>query len=138
MKTTVCTVLGLVGGAIASAFGGWSSGLLTLIIFMGLDYVSGLLVAGVFHKSPKSDGGALESGAGWKGLVRKCMTLLMVLIGARLDLLLGLNYIRDAVIIAFIINELLSLIENAGLMGVPIPAAVENAVELLKDKSGED
>lgn len=137
MKSTICGVFGIVGGVIASAFGGWSAGLLTLVIFMAIDYISGLIVAGVFHNSPKSEGGALESIAGWKGLVRKGMTLLIVLIGARLDILLGLMYIRDAIIIAFIINELLSIIENAGLMGVPIPKALENAIELLRQQSEE-
>ena len=134
MKTTICTIFGLIGGFVASAFGGWSAGILTLLIFMAIDYASGLIVAGVFHKSPKSEGGALESLAGWKGLVRKGMTLLIILIGARLDILLGLMYIRDAIIIAFIVNELLSIIENAGLMGIPIPKVLERAIELLKDK----
>lgn len=135
MKNAICGVLGMIGGAIAYAFGGWSAGLATLIIFMAIDYISGLVVAGVFHRSPKSEGGALESRAGWKGLVRKGMTLLMVLIGCRLDVLLGVCYIRDALIIAFCVNELLSVIENAGLMGVPIPKPLEDAIELLKEKS---
>lgn len=135
MKNAICGVLGMIGGAIASAFGGWSAGLTTLLIVMAIDYISGLVVAGVFHRSPKSEGGALESRAGWKGLVRKGMTLLIVLIGCRLDIMLGLMYIRDALIIAFIINELLSITENAGLMGLPIPDALKDAIELLKDKN---
>lgn len=137
MKNAICGILGMIGGAIASAFGGWSAGLTTLLIVMAIDYISGLVVAGVFHRSPKSAGGALESRAGWKGLVRKGMTLLIVLIGCRLDIMLGIMYIRDALIIAFIINELLSIIENAGLMGVPIPKALENAIELLRQKTEE-
>lgn len=135
MKNAICGILGMIGGAIASAFGGWSAGLTTLIFFMAIDYFSGLIVAGVFHRSPKSEGGALESRAGWKGLVRKGMTLLIVLIGCRLDIMLGIMYIRDALIIAFIINELLSIIENAGLMGVHIPDALKNAIELLRQKN---
>lgn len=135
MKNAICGVLGMIGGAIASAFGGWSAGLTTLLIVMAIDYLSGLVVAGVFHRSPKSEGGALESRAGWKGLVRKGMTLLIVLIGCRLDIMLGIMYIRDALIIAFIINELLSITENAGLMGLPIPDALKDAIELLKDKN---
>lgn len=134
MKNAVCGILGMIGGAIASAFGGWSAGLTTLLIVMAIDYLSGLIVAGVFHKSPKSESGALESRAGWKGLVRKGMTLLIVLIGCRLDILLGIMYIRDAMIIAFIINELLSITENAGLMGVPIPDTLKDAIELLRQK----
>ena len=78
--------------------------------------------------------GALESRAGWKGLIRKCMTLLAVLIGARLDILLGTAYIKDALVIAFCVNELLSIIENWGLMGLPMPKIMTEAVELLKAK----
>lgn len=135
MKEIILTVTGCFGAAIAAVFGGWSAGLTTLIIFMAVDYATGLIVAGVFHRSPKSEGGALESRAGWKGLVRKGVTLLIVLIACRLDIMLGVTYIRDAVVIAFIVNEAISILENAGLMGVPIPAAISKAIELLKEKS---
>ena len=120
MKQTICTVIGVTGSIIARLFGGWDDALVTLLIFMLIDYVSGLVVAGVFKKSPKTDTGALESKAGWKGICRKGMTLLFVLIAYRLDLTIGTNYIRNAVIIAFIANETISLVENAGLMGVPL------------------
>lgn len=116
-------------------FGGWDAGLATLLIFMCLDYVSGLIVAGVFKNSPKTDTGSLESKAGWKGLCRKCMTLVFVLIAYRLDLVIGTNYIRDAVIIGFIANETISLVENAGLMGVPLPAVITKAIDILQKKT---
>lgn len=135
MKNVICAIFGIIGGFIANAFGGWSAALTTLLIFMGVDYLSGLILAGVFHASPKSEDGTLESYAGWKGLARKGMTLLIVLIGARLDLLIGVNYIRDAMVIAFCVNELLSIIENMGLMGVPMPEILTNAIEMLKSKS---
>lgn len=135
MKQKVCVGMGAVGSAVATLFGGWDAGLATLLIFMGLDYVSGLVVAGVFHKSTKTNTGALESRAGWKGLCRKVMTLIFVLVAYRLDLVIGTNYIRDAVIIAFITNETISLIENAGLMGVPLPAVIIKAVDILQKKT---
>lgn len=138
MKRVICTVVGMVGGFIASLFGGWSTGLVTLLIFMSIDYLSGLIVAGVFHNSPKTGTGTLESRAGWKGLCRKCMTLLFVLIAYRLDLEIGTNYIRDAVIIGFMANELISIVENAGLMGLPLPAVVTKAVDVLTKKSDAD
>ena len=94
----------------------------------------GLVVAGVFHKSGKSETGALESRAGWKGICRKGVTLLIVLIACRLDLVMGSNYIRDAVVIAFILNETISIIENAGLMGIPIPAVITKAVDVLRSR----
>lgn len=137
MKNTICTILGVIGSAIASFFGGWDAGLVTLLIFMAIDYISGLVVAGVFKVSPKTATGALESRAGWKGICRKGMTLLVVLVAHRLDLVIGTNYIRDAVVIAFIANETISLVENAGLMGLPVPQVIKNAIEVLKQK-GDD
>ena len=135
MKEGICTGIGVVGGFIASLFGGWDAALITLVIFMGIDYITGLIVAGVFHNSGKSENGTLESLAGWKGLCRKGVTLLVVLVACRLDLVMGSNFIRDAVVIAFIANETISIIENAGLMGVPIPAMIVKAVEVLKKKA---
>lgn len=102
---------------------------------MGIDFAMGLILAGVFRKSGKSESGALESRAGWKGLCRKGVTLLFVLIGARLDVIIGTNYIRDAICIGFIANELISIVENAGLMGVPLPAIVQKAIDILTDKA---
>lgn len=130
-----CAAIGVFGGFIASLFGGWDDALMTLIIFMAIDYVTGLLVAGVFHNSNKTEEGSLESRAGFKGLCRKGMALLIVLIGARLDMTIGSNIIRDACVVGIITNELISIIENAGLMGVPVPAILVNSIEILKKKS---
>lgn len=137
MKQGICSLLGLFGSAIATALGGWDKGLATLLIFMGLDYVSGLIVAAVFHQSTKTDTGTLESKTCFKGLCKKGMTLIFVLVAYRLDLVLGLNYIRNAVIIAFIANELISLVENAGLMGVPLPNVIVKAIDILQKKAEE-
>ena len=137
MKSAICTTVGVVGSLVASLFGGWTASLTTLLLFMGIDYLTGLIVAGVFHRSPKSETGALESHAGLKGLIRKFTMLLFVLVGHRLDVAVGTTYIRDAVCIAFIANELLSIVENAGLMGVPIPTVVTNAVDILKRKEDD-
>ena len=134
MKDMICAGLGAVGGWISWLLGGWDSAVVTLLIFMAIDYISGLAVAGVFHASRKTDSGALESRAGWKGLCKKAMTLLFVLIAHRLDMVIGTTYIRDAVVIAFVANELISIVENAGLMGVPLPAAIEKSIDLLQKK----
>lgn len=128
-------VLGAIGAFFTSLFGGWSAGMTTLLLFMATDYISGLIVAGVFKKSQKSESGALESRAGWKGLCRKGMTLLIVMISYRLDLLIGTNYIRDAVVIGFCVNELISIFENAGLMGIPLPQVIVKALDVLKSKA---
>ena len=131
-------MVGVMGSIVASWFGGWDTGLATLVVFMGIDYVSGIIVAGVFHNSRKTENGALESGIGWKGLCRKGMTLLFVLIAYRLDLAIGTTYIRDAVVIGFIANELISITENAGLMGIPLPGIIIKAIEVLSKKAEVD
>lgn len=135
MKEGFLTTVGVIGSFIAGLFGGWDTALATLVLFMAIDYITGIVVAGVFHNSPKTETGALKSNTGFKGLCKKGMMLLFVLIAVRLDITIGTNYIRDCVCIAFITNELLSIIENAGLMGVPIPAVITKAIDVLKDKS---
>lgn len=133
----LCASIGAIGAAVAGYFGGWDAALVTLIIFMAIDYVTGLIVAGVFHASPKTETGALESKAGLKGLLRKGGMLLVVLVACRLDLMLGAHFIRDCTVIALVSNEALSIVENLGLMGVPIPAPIINAIEVLKNRADE-
>lgn len=135
VKEIICAVVGITGSLISKALGGWDAALTTLVIFMCADYFTGLLVAGVFHKSKKTDNGALESHVGWKGLCKKGVILLFVLIAFRLDLALGLDFIRTTVIIGFMANELISIIENAGLMGIPIPGVLGKAIDILTQKA---
>lgn len=134
MKTGITMTIGAVGSIIASLFGGWDTALTTLVIFMALDYITGLIVAGVFHKSKKSETGALESKAGWKGICRKGVTLFIVLIACRIDLLMDSSYVKDAVVIGFIVNETISIIENAGLMGIVIPPVISKAIDILNKR----
>ena len=137
MKLKICALIGLLGGVISAAFGGWDYTLATLVIAMAVDYFSGLVVAGIFRASKKSKNGALESSVGFKGLFRKGMVLLIVLIAYRMDLVIGVTYIRNTVIIGFIANECISIIENAGLMGIELPPALEKAIDILTEKSKE-
>lgn len=134
MKTKTMGLVAGVGSFLSALLGGWDTAIQTLCLFMLIDYVSGLIVAGVFHKSPKTDDGTLESKAGWKGLIRKGYTLIIVMVANRIDLQLGTSYIRDGVCIAFMCNELISIIENGGLMGLPIPQILSNSIEILKEK----
>lgn len=138
IKAFTCTLIGVTGGIITKLFGGWSEDMVTLIVFMAVDFIMGLLLAGVFHKSNKSESGHLNSRAGWKGLCKKGVTLLFVLIAHRLDVSLNTEYIRTATIIGFIANELISIVENAGLMGVPLPEVITKAIEILKNKGEEE
>ena len=131
----ICTGVGIIGAFVASLYGGWTQGMNTLIIFMAVDYITGLLVAGIWHRSQKTEDGRLESRAGWKGLVRKGVTLLIVLIAARLDMVIQTTLIRDTAVIGFIANEGISILENAALMGIPMPAIVQNALEVLQKQA---
>lgn len=137
MKVLLCTAAGCTGSAIAAAFGGFDMGLKILILLMAVDYLTGLLVAGVFHASGKSESGGLESRAGWKGLCRKGVVLLIVLVAQCVDQLIGASVARDAVVIGYAINEVISITENAGLMGVPVPDKLKQAIEVLQGKAEE-
>ena len=130
--------IAVVGTIIAEALGGWDTSLKVLIIFMAIDYLTGILCALVWKKSPKSESGAFESKASLKGLIRKCAVLILVYIGALLDELTEQTIVRTAVIIFFITNDGFSIIENLGIMGVPMPDVVKNAFELLQMKKEDD
>ncbi len=134
MKQTVCTLFGLLGAGIAWAFGGWDAAMAALLVCMGVDYVSGSIVALVFRKSTKSETGAYNSAYGLKGLCKKGLMLLFVLVAVQIDRILGVDYVRDAVCIGFCSNEVLSIVENLGLAGVPMPQAVTKALEQLQSK----
>ena len=133
MKQMICTVLGLAGSMLAAAFGGWDTALIALVICMGVDYVSGSIVALVFHNSRKSETGAYNSTYGLKGLCKKGLMLLFVIVAVQVDRLMGSEYVRDAVCIGFCTNEVLSIVENLGLAGVPMPQAVVKALEQLQN-----
>ena len=134
LKQYLCTFAGVLGSAIAWAFGEFDSTLIALMICIGVDYISGSMVALVFHKSTKTESGAYNSAYGIKGLCKKGMMLLFVLVAVQIDKMLGLAYVRDGVCIGFCTNEIISIIENLGLAGIPMPAIVTKALDQLQKK----
>jgi len=132
MKNYLTVTAAAAGAYVAATLGGWDTALQTLVVFMAIDYISGIIVAGVFLKSRKSKNGALSSKCSWEGLVKKGMQILLVLIAFRLDVMMGIDFVRTAVIIAFISNELISILENAVLMGIPVPDKLRKAVDILE------
>lgn len=134
MKERICALIGIAGAACAWAFGGWDAALAALLICMGIDYLSGSIVALVFHKSRKTESGAYNSAYGLKGLCKKGLMLMFVVVAVQADRLLGADYVRDAVCIGFAVNEILSIVENLGLAGVPLPKIVTKALEQLHTK----
>ena len=135
MKETFCTAFGMIGAALSAAFGGWDAAMTALMVCISVDYISGSIVALVFHTSRKSETGAYNSAYGLKGLCKKGLMLLFVLVAVQIDQLLGSDYVRDAVCIGFSANEILSIIENLGLAGIPMPQAIVKALEQLQNKS---
>lgn len=137
MKSVILAISGVVGSCITYLIGGWDDCVTVLLIFMLIDYITGVIVAGVFHKSPKTNTGTLESKTHIKGLFRKLTIFSFIILANLLDMQLGFDYIRNGVCIAFMANELLSIIENAGLMGIPIPSVITNAIDVLKSNGAQ-
>lgn len=134
IKNAILAALAAAGSCLANYLGGWDAALKLLIAMMAADYATGLVVAAVFQKSNKSSTGALDSRAGFVGLVRKGVILMLVWLGVMLDNAIGAGYVRTAVCIFFIGNEGLSLLENVGLMGVPYPTFLKNMLEALREQ----
>ena len=138
IKESLCTSVGIVGSMIISLLGGWDVPMQALIICMIIDYLSGLAVAGIFHKSKKSANGALNSRSGLKGLCMKCMILFIIVAIVQVGKVLNVDWLRNATIIGFISNEFISIVENAGLMGMRLPKPVYKAIDILNDKEKEN
>ena len=132
VKNTVLAAAAAAGSSVFEALGGLDELLGLLIALMAFDYVTGVLVAALWHRSGKSATGALDSRAGFRGLCKKGTVLLVVYIGVLLDRALGIDYVRGALVLFFCGNEGLSLLENIGLMGVPYPPALRKMLEALK------
>lgn len=133
-KNGVLAVLAAVGSCIANALGGWDAGMKLLVGMMTADYLTGILVAAIWKRSDKSETGALDSRAGFRGLLKKGVILLLVWLAVLVDSAFDTAYVRTAVVIFFVGNEGISLLENIGLMGVPYPAFLRKALEALRDK----
>lgn len=127
----LATGIGLVISNLVNMFGVPK---LVLFAFMLLDFISGLLVAGYFKNSTKTDTGTLSSKIGYQGICKKMLILVFVTMGTLLDILLDTHYISNGVCFAFILNEVISICENAGLMGVKMPNVISSAIDVLKGK----
>lgn len=135
MKMIICTIAGGLSAVMASIFGAWTGSMTTLGVCMALDFITGLLLAGVFRLSKKTESGAASSRECAKGLIRKFGVLCVVVLAGRIDLELGTVIFKTGVCWAFIVSEGLSLLENVGLMGVPIPSIITRGLDLLQEKA---
>lgn len=129
-----------VAGFVTGLYGGWTQGTKVLVILMVIDYILGC-ACGLWGKSTKTETGHFLSQVAFKGLLKKAVEMLVILVAVQLDKAIGdgaghaVNMFRTAAEFFYIATEGLSIIENAGLLGVPIPKFLKNALEALRDKS---
>ena len=142
MWDKIIKAVAVVAGAIAGLYGEWTTALSILAIMMGVDYITGVLVA-ISGRSPKTDGGGLSSKIGFVGIAKKGFIMLIVLVATQLDKAIGNTAMvfQTATVFYYIANEGLSILENAELMGVPFPDFIRERLESMresKDKSPEE
>lgn len=130
MQIQLGAVCALLGAAISFSFGIWSETLTFLLILMAIDYMTGVTAA-------IKDGSGLNSNIGFWGLFKKALILLVLIIAHRLDLLLGVDVVMGSAVFFYIMNELLSIIENYGRLGLPLPERLKKIVLVLRDRAGE-
>ena len=138
MKGWLLSVLAAIGGFLSWLLGGFDYAIIVLLSVIVIDYLVGTLGCIVFKTSTKTSSGGYSSSVGFKGLVKKACILLAVAVGNIVDGQLGSNFIRDSICTFFITNEIISIIENIGLMGIPLPKVIVNALEVLKSKEDKE
>ena len=137
IKNVILVILSAAGGFLVKFLGGTDAALKALIAFMVVDYFTGLTVAGVFHKSKKTKNGSASSKEGFKGFIKKMFMLSLVGLAHGLDVIMKADYMRTMLIMFFIGNEGLSILENVGLMGMKYPAFLHKALEVLRESNDE-
>lgn len=132
---TILRALAAAGGFIAGLYGGWDGLMTVLVIFMVVDYLLGCACA-LTGKSDKTEGGHFLSSVAFMGLLKKATIMLVVLLAVQLDKAVGdaAAMFQTAAVFFYLANEGLSIIENCGLLGVPVPNVLKNALEALRDK----
>ena len=134
VKNIIIMIFGSIGSLLSFLLGGFDNVMIALLIFMVLDFFSGIILAIVFKNSKKTDNGKLSSSAGIIGLSKKIFILFLVALATQLDIVLETSFIRDGTVIGFISMEGISIIENASLAGLPIPKVIKNALEIISKK----
>lgn len=132
LKNIVSVTVGTIGSLLINLIGKPTDDLIILIVLMIIDLVVGFLISAIWQKSSKTDSGKLSSSVMFKGIVKKFFTLVIVVIAFQLDKLLVMNVIRHIVIIAFIVEEILSITENIAITGIKIPTIITKALDVLE------
>ena len=130
MKELFCSILPGIGTGLVYLWGGFDVAMQCLLVAIVLDYISGIIKAFVLKQ--------LSSSIGFKGILKKFGVLVVVALAVLIDRVTGESgAIRTLVIYYFVANEGLSIIENMGLAGLPIPKSIKEALKALK-KQGDD
>lgn len=137
MWNKILMCISFIISGISFIYGGWTQLLTTLCICMVIDTLTALAVSAM-GKSPKSDKGSLSSSAFVNGCFKKVFSLIFIIVAHRIDLLTGNEYFKTSISIGFILNEVLSIVENAGIAGVKWPPAVTKMIDVLKKESEEN
>ena len=132
LKSIVSIVTGTIGTLLINLIGKPTDDIIILIVLMIIDLIVGFLISAIWQKSSKTDSGKLSSSVMFKGIVKKFLTLVIVVIAYQLDILLAMNVIRHIVIIAFIVEEVLSITENIAITGIKIPTIITKALDALE------
>lgn len=135
IRLWIYAICGAVGAFFTWAFGAWAYAMIGLVCLMIVDYVTGLIIAGVLKKSYKSCNGGLSSKVGFQGLFKKVFMFVACFIAAQADILFNTNLFLAAIVSGFIINEIISIVENLGIMGIKIPAPIQAAIDILKKQA---
>lgn len=130
-KDAACAVFAGIGAWIAQIYGGWTQAMTALVVFIIADVATGLL-CGLAKKSPNTEGGGLSSKVMRDGAAKKVEIFFILLMAAWLDIAMHVTIWKDAACIYYIAEEGLSILENAGALGLPIPDKLKNAIEALK------
>ncbi|SHF20577.1 toxin secretion/phage lysis holin [Seinonella peptonophila] len=130
MENILKTMAGVFGAVASYLWGGWEIAVQILFAFVVIDYISGILAAGIR--------GELSSNLGFNGIAKKVAIFIFVTLGHLADVYLGVvnDLFRDGVITFFIANEALSIVENCGRMGLPVPPVLHRMIEALRNKGG--
>ena len=133
MINTAQLAIASLGGAIGAVLGGWDGFLYALVLFVVVDYITGIMAAYVKKK--------LSSQIGFQGILKKIVIFCLVAVGYVIDAYIIKNgaVVRTAVIFFYMSNEGISIMENAAVIGLPVPEKLRDVLEQLKDKvNGED
>ncbi|TCZ70982.1 holin [Paenibacillus albiflavus] len=130
MQPIFNSFVGAIGLLATYAFGGWSELLSFFLIVMVIDYGTGI-AASIKEKK------GLSSEVGFWGLIKKILMIIIVFLSHRADVALNLDIVMYGVIYAFLANELISIVENYGRLGLPLPNTFKNLITILKDKEGK-